>query len=108
MNHKQKEARKPASKYGSMIQLVHELEEGEKGYDKEGIPYGLWYSGFDTLEPKNKKMYLYSKDLEGAYAVPDPHGEIEDHAFILLRLANGRFVYVNCMDVEDVPTEENK
>jgi len=88
-------------KIGKRIKMRHELSKRDKDYKDEGIPYGLWYSSYDTLEPEGKGLYLYDEDLMGAYSVyGDPHED--DHAFTLIRLKKGQFVYVMGVDIEEL------
>lgn len=87
-------------KLGPRVRIMHSLNKRDKGYKDEGIPYGLWYSSYDTLEPEGKGLYLFDKDLKDARAVyGDPHED--DHAFSLIRLRNGQFVYVMGIDIEE-------
>jgi hypothetical protein len=71
-------------------------EDGDTKDDS--IPVGLWYSNYDTLEPADQNIYLTDKDLKGAVAVNDPNSD--DHAFDLLRLKTGQFVYAMGIDLE--------
>jgi hypothetical protein len=82
------------------IKIRHDLEKDEEGYADEAIPYGLWYSKYDTLEPADQNMYLTEKDLEGAEGVCESDERNDAHAFDLIRLKTGQFVYVMGIDLE--------
>lgn len=76
-----------------MTQIRMRKDLAEEGYS---IPAGLSYSGYDDL---HDDFYLTAKDLEGAEEF-DNGVDPDAHPFIVVKLKDGRVVYMIGADLD--------
>ena len=73
------------------VRMRHDLAE-----DELLIPAGLSYSDYDDL---HHDFYLSAEEMEGAETY-DNGEDTDNHAFNVIKLKDGRIVYMIGMDLE--------